>query len=151
MTQAAKSRALHALTLGLAAGGASAFAAGVPTAVIPSPWFMRMTPTRDLDVRDLVVAALLSAGIGATYALPQACPLRRGQLTASGLLTLFAVGCPVCNKLVVGLLGLSGALTFFAPLQTLLGAVATVLLVATLVTRVRSVFASPALAVARSW
>lgn len=142
--------AVRALVGGLVSGGVTALAVGVPTAVIPNPWFMRMTPIRDLDVLYLVVAALLSAGVGATYAFPQACPLRRGQLTAGGLLTLFAVGCPVCNKLVVLLLGLSGALTFFAPLQPLLGAVATVLLVATLVTRLRSVFAPPALAVARS-
>jgi len=28
-----------------------------------------------------------------------------------------AIGCPVCNKLVVGLLGVSGALSVWAPIQ----------------------------------
>ena len=32
----------------------------------------------------------------------------------------FAVGCPVCNKVVLLALGSSGALTWFAPVQPLL-------------------------------
>lgn len=39
---------------------------------------------------------------------------------AGGLLTFFAVGCPVCNKLVLIALGSAGAMTWFAPLQPLL-------------------------------
>ena len=34
---------------------------------------------------------------------------------------MFAISCPVCNKLVVLALGTSGALTYFAPIQPLLG------------------------------
>ena len=37
------------------------------------------------------------------------------------MLSVFAVGCPACNKLVVFALGASGALTYFAPLQPVLG------------------------------
>lgn len=40
----------------------------------------------------------------------------------SGYLGVLAVGCPVCNKLVVALLGVSGAFNYFAPIQPLLGA-----------------------------
>ena len=36
------------------------------------------------------------------------------------MLSLFAVGCPICNKLVVMAVGVSGALNWFAPLQPLL-------------------------------
>jgi len=36
------------------------------------------------------------------------------------VLGLLAVGCPVCNKLVVVLLGVSGALALFAPIQPFL-------------------------------
>jgi hypothetical protein len=45
---------------------------------------------------------------------------------AGGLLTFFAVGCPVCNKVVLLALGTSGALTYFEPVQPLLsvGAIA---------------------------
>lgn len=46
-----------------------------------------------------------------------------------GVGTYLAVGCPICNKLVVALLGTSGALTYFAPIQPLLGVGAVALLV----------------------
>lgn len=41
---------------------------------------------------------------------------------------MFAVGCPVCNKLVVLALGLGGAMTYFAPVQPFLGLISTGLL-----------------------
>lgn len=44
------------------------------------------------------------------------------------LLSVLAVGCPVCNKLVVLLLGVSGALSWFAPAQPLLAVLSVILL-----------------------
>jgi hypothetical protein len=52
----------------------------------------------------------------------------RRKGTAGGLLTFFAVGCPVCNKLVLIALGSAGALTWFEPIQPILQAVAIALL-----------------------
>ncbi len=49
--------------------------------------------------------------------------------SVGGLLAFFAVGCPVCNKLVLLALGTSGAITWFAPFQPIL-AFASVLLMA---------------------
>lgn len=48
---------------------------------------------------------------------------------AGAFLSFFAVGCPVCNKLVLLALGASGAVAWFAPLQPIL-AVASVVLMA---------------------
>lgn len=109
----------------LAAAAASVLAAaavGIPTDVLPNPWFQRMTPVRTLDV---VLWPLVSISVGAllaTYALPRS----RGTGgiaggAGGGLLGTFAVGCPVCNKLVVMVLGVSGALTYFEPIQPVLG------------------------------
>ncbi len=42
------------------------------------------------------------------------------RLTAGGLMSFLAVGCPTCNKLVVLALGSSGALTYFEPVQPVL-------------------------------
>ena len=50
---------------------------------------------------------------------------------------MFAVGCPVCNKPIVVLLGASGALELWAPLQPVLGAVTIVFLAVALVIRLR--------------
>jgi hypothetical protein len=40
---------------------------------------------------------------------------------AGTLLSFFSVGCPVCNKVVVLLLGVGGAMTLFNPLRPFLG------------------------------
>lgn len=91
-----------------------------------------MTPVRELDVIVWALSSLALGALAGTYVRPafaprpeQARPGRSGLL--GGLFAVFAIGCPVCNKLVVLALGLSGALTYFAPLQPLLGAVAVVL------------------------
>ena len=105
------------------AGGAAltALVTGIPTDVIPNPWFQRMTPVRTLDVVMLPLLSLVVGSLLATYAVPAA--RASSTLTTgggSGLLGVFAIGCPVCNKLVVLVLGFSGALTYFEPIQPLL-------------------------------
>lgn len=121
----------------LGGGLATLVLIGVPTVLIPNPWFGREIPPRPLDYVFWALTVILVAALAATYAWPLACPTRERSLTAGGLLTFFAVGCPVCNKLAVLALGWSGAMTYFAPLQPLLGAVAVLLLAATLFARLR--------------
>jgi hypothetical protein len=48
-----------------------------------------------------------------------------------------AIGCPVCNKVALLLLGTSGALSVWAPIQPILGAISLGLLLATVVWRLR--------------
>jgi hypothetical protein len=59
------------------------------------------------------------------------------------LLSFFAVGCPICNKVVVVALGTSGALSWFAPVQPYLGVVALGLLAWALRVRLRGEVACP--------
>jgi len=103
---------------------------GLPTAVVPNRFFVRMTPTRPQDYLFLALTALLVGLIAATYAAPQgpSLPGGEGRLGGGGLLSFLAIGCPICNKLVVLALGLGGALRWFAPIQPLLGGAALVLL-----------------------
>lgn len=101
----------------------AAVATGIPTDVLPNPWFVRMTPVRTLDVVLWPVLSLAIGALLATYALPR-CRVNSSALsggTGGGLLSVFAIGCPVCNKLVVLALGFSGALAYFAPIQPLIG------------------------------
>ncbi|MHB1874156.1 MAG: hypothetical protein ACYCPF_04790 [Streptosporangiaceae bacterium] len=44
------------------------------------------------------------------------------------MLSFFAVGCPVCNKLVVLAAGVSGALSYWAPVQPFLALVSVAVL-----------------------
>lgn len=62
-----------------------------------------------------------------------------GKAIGSGFVTFLAVGCPICNKLVLVILGVSGALAFFDPVQIYLGIGSVLLLVWTLLLRAKSV------------
>ena len=80
-------------------------------------------------------AALLSTvSLAALHARYVAAPEQQGPDPAGrdgwigGTLTFFAVGCPVCNKLVLLALGSAGAMTWFEPVQPLLQLVAVALL-----------------------
>jgi branched-subunit amino acid transport protein len=57
--------------------------------------------------------------------------------TIGGLGAFLAIGCPVCNKIALVLLGWSGALSIWAPLQPVLGAASLVLLAVTAAWRIR--------------
>ena len=135
---------LEALVYALGGGLAAVLLIGIPTALIPTPIFGREIPPRPLDYLLLGLTAALTAALAATYALPVACPARERAITAGGLLSFFAVGCPVCNKIVLLLLGSSGALTYFAPIQPLLGLASLGLLAYALTTRLRGVRRSAA-------
>lgn len=109
----------------VAAGVAWLVAAGVPTDLIDTPLFVRMMPPEWWNYPLWVAGAILVGLLAATYVAPPGGgvgPGSRGkQLLGGGVLSVFAVGCPVCNKLVVLALGLSGATAYFAPVQPLLG------------------------------
>jgi len=109
----------------------TALVIGLPTDVIPNPVFGRPVPVTWWSIPMLIVTSVLSGLLFATYVKGERTsdqvdrPARVGG--AAGLLSFFAVGCPVCNKLVVVALGTTGAMKYFEPIQPLL-AVASVLL-----------------------
>ena len=132
----------------------SALAIGLPTDVIPNPVFGRQgTPVEPWAVPVLAITAVLSGLLFATYlqgdetddTAVDADGLDRSSRFGGlgGLLSFFAVGCPICNKVVVIALGTSGALTWFAPIQPYLGVAALVLLAWALRVRLRGEVACP--------
>jgi hypothetical protein len=125
-----------------AAGGAllTGVLIGVPTDVFANPWFTRVVAVRPLDYVIWALTSLLTGALVATYLLPAASSGPRSGRAGfgAGLLGWLAIGCPVCNKVIVLLLGSSGALTYFAPLQPVLGALAVTLSATALAIRLRS-------------
>lgn len=119
----------------------------VPTAMIPTPLFGRDVPTTAWAWPVLVVTSLLAGLVAATYVARRDADEGGERGSRLGMVgaftTFFAVGCPVCNKLVLFALGYSGALTYFAPAQPFLAALAVVLLAWALVVRVRRERACP--------
>lgn len=141
---------------------------GLPTDVIPNPVFGRPVPVTWWSYPVLVLTAVLGGLLIATYVRVKPgdarspslgtdtdpddgepddgepddgeieidAPSRQGSI--GGLLSFFAVGCPVCNKLVVVALGTTGARQWFEPLQPVLAVGSIVLLGFALRGRVRS-------------
>ena len=63
---------------------------------------------------------------------------RTGRLGAAASFgTFLAIGCPVCNKLALVLLGTGGTMAVWAPLQPAVGAASLVLLGLTAAWRIR--------------
>jgi hypothetical protein len=130
---------------------------GFVSAIIPNPVFGRQIPPEPFAIWVWLASAPLMGIVGATYTAPArvttapvlvplgatgaaGTPTRPdgGLLaTAGGLGAFLAIGCPVCNKIALLLLGASGALTIYAPLQPLIGAASLILLSGTVAWRLR--------------
>lgn len=100
----------------------------LPTAVIPNPIFGRAIEVTWWSYPTVILSGILGGLLIATY-VRESNPdevelsgkdpaLRWG--TIGGFVSFFAVGCPVCNKLVLLALGTSGAISWFAPIQPFL-------------------------------
>jgi hypothetical protein len=127
---------------------------GLSTAVLANPVFGRSVPPTTWAPNVLIATAILSGLLTATYVRNDGpAPIRLGAIgiaaepaagsrtartgAAGSLLAYLAIGCPVCNKLALLLLGTTGALNLYAPIQPYLGAIGIVLLALALVVRLR--------------
>jgi hypothetical protein len=131
---------LRAACVGVLAAVGTAAIIGIPSDVIPNPWFTRQIGVDGFDVLVLVCLSLLTGALAVTYAIargPTVAADRAGM--GSGILGFFAISCPVCNKIVLALIGTSGASGWFASVQPLLGVAAIALATAALVVRVRAI------------
>lgn len=115
------------LALSLVLAGAVAVALAIPTAIIDTSYFTRMTAVEPEQYVFWIATSVLTGALIATYLLPHLRHGIAGHSAGAGLLGVFAVGCPVCNKLVVTLIGTSGALNYFAPIQPVIGLAAVAL------------------------
>lgn len=110
----------------------------IPTAIIDNPWFTRMTPVYADQYFYWIATSVLTGALIATY-LGGGGPAGARAGLGGGALGYLAIGCPICNKLIVGLLGVSGAMNLFAPVQPVLGAAGVLLIGAALAYRVRDI------------
>lgn len=129
----------------IAAAGGTLLVIGTVAAIFDNPYFTRMTAVREQDYVIWAATALLVGLIAGTFAAADV-PGHAGKLMAGGVFADLGVGCPVCNKVVVLLIGTSGALTFFDPLQLWIGLGSLGLLGWTLLLRARSISRSCSLA-----
>jgi hypothetical protein len=137
---------------------------GLPTDVIPNPVFGRPVPVTWWSYPVLALTAVMGGLLIATYVRPvSASPTSDAEATgndpvsdldaeaerqaktggAAGLLSFFAVGCPVCNKIVLLAVGTAGARQWFEPFQPLLAVFSLALLGYALMARLASSRACP--------
>lgn len=112
----------------------------VPADLIDTRFFGRPVETRPIDYVILAVTAGLIGLILGIRPEVEAEILEAQDRTTvwGGFVSFLAVGCPVCNQAVVALIGTSGALSWWAPVQPLVGLLAVGLLLYTLRKRLRS-------------
>lgn len=121
---------------------------GVPSDLIPNPVFGRPVPVKTIDYVIWAITALL---IGLVLAIRPAEEVlttdadgeveddgHDTKAMVGGFMSFLAVGCPVCNQAVVALVGTSGALTWWAPVQPLVGLLAVAILLYALRKRLRT-------------
>jgi hypothetical protein len=140
------------LVAGAAWGLVSLLAFGLVSAIIPNPVFGRSVPPEPFAIWVWIASAPLMGLVMATYTVPirgsGASPIRilgapadESRGTALGTLGSFgaflAIGCPLCNKVALLLLGASGAMSLYAPIQPFIGAASLALLAGTLAWRLR--------------
>lgn len=128
---------------------------GVATMLIPNPIFGRDIPPVWWNYPVLVVTAILSGMLIATYVKGGDSEsdgedsgadeeTKSGKFgMVGGFLAWFAVGCPVCNKIALLALGYSGAITWFTPIQPFLAVGAMVFTAVALLWRLEGQVACP--------
>ena len=156
------------IVVAIAAAGASVFVIGLSTVLIPNSFFSRDIPPEWWDYPVWSLMSVLLGLLIATY-VREPGPRRTGSRgnkdvadavdddlvderaerrggtfgTVGGMLGWFAVGCPVCNKIALLVLGYTGALTYFAPLQPVLAVLSVLLLLVAVVVRLKGQFSCP--------
>ena len=120
----------------------------VPTDLIDTPLFSREVPPTWWSFPVLGITAVLTGLLMATYVSRESVAAgeadaggsdSKGRFGAAGtIVSFFAVGCPVCNKLVLLALGTSGAMQYFEPIQPLLAGLSIALLLWAFVKRATS-------------
>jgi hypothetical protein len=117
---------------GIRRWGIRRWATAAVTAAVTVLFIARQVPPTAWAWPVLVVSAVLAGLVTATYvAYPDGAAPRRSDSrlgVAGWMITFFAVGCPVCNKIVLLALGTTGALQIFEPVQPYLAGASILLL-----------------------
>src|SRR5699024_400546 len=113
---------------------------GLATVLIPNPIFARDIAPVWWNYPVWIFTSVVTGMLVATYVRDEPTVRKDRQGTVGvvgGFIAWFAVGCPVCNKLALLALVYSGAITYFAPIQPILGIAALVLTGIALVWRLK--------------
>ncbi|MBI2670425.1 hypothetical protein HYX18_00380 [Candidatus Woesearchaeota archaeon] len=102
---------------------------GMISVLVPNPFFKRMTQIYFYDYIFLVLTSLLlGAYIGLWYYKKNSSSMCNYAAAGEATGGFFSFGCAICNKLLIWVLGLSGVVSYFMPIQPILGVISILLL-----------------------
>ncbi len=98
---------------------------GIVTVLIPNKFFVRMAQINYLDYIFLVLTSILLGTYVSFYRYQKKHSNKTCTAAAygGGIFGFLGFGCVVCNKLLVLLLGVAGALTYVEPYRPFIGSV----------------------------
>jgi len=95
---------------------------GIPTDLVPNSYYARMIPA---STRDYIFLGATSVMLGGYIGLQfyRKSGGARGDLAAlgGGVTGLLAFGCPICNAILVSLVGTTALLTYYDPVRPAVG------------------------------
>jgi hypothetical protein len=103
----------NSLGRGAATAAAMFVLLGTLAALWNNPFFMRMTPAGDFEIALLLLQSLLA---GVYVGLPQS-PCGKRTAGAGAIIGFLGIACPVCNKVLVLLIGSALLLEYFEPVR----------------------------------
>lgn len=133
----------RAMASGGVAGAGVFLLVGLVTGLIPNPLYVRMVPRTPVDYLFLTLTALLAGVYVAQRLATEVVDPAFGDADGSGtdgakggdcwmlgglVGGFLAVGCPVCNVVLLALFGSSALMTYFDPLRPLFGLLSVVIL-----------------------
>jgi hypothetical protein len=101
------------MTRGFGAAVAMFVVLGTLAALWKNPLFMRMTPAGGFEITLLLLQSVLA---GVYLGLPQS-PCGKRTAGAGAIIGFLGIACPVCNKILVLLIGSALLLEYFEPLR----------------------------------
>ncbi len=136
----ARSPLAAAVVVGLVTAAMFGVSVGVITGAIDTPIFERATPAYAIDYPIWTLNALLVGSLAAVsvYAMRRRQDFGSGPIYAGGLLSAFAISCPLCNGLLVAAFGTGAAANFFDPARPFIGGVTALFMAYVLYRRVRT-------------
>ncbi|PIN81890.1 hypothetical protein COV11_00860 [Candidatus Woesearchaeota archaeon CG10_big_fil_rev_8_21_14_0_10_30_7] len=112
---------------------------GIITSIIPTSLFIRMTRVTLLDWFFLSLSSILIGTYVSVHLYKKKTTKNCNMIaTTGGIGSFFAFACPICNKLLVLLVGTTALMTYFEPYQPILGFASNGLLAGALYWRIKT-------------
>ncbi len=101
---------------------------GIPTALIPTGLFKRMTQVTAFDYIFLILVPILFGIFVSIYLKNKKTKKKTCAVTGGFISGWLAVICPICTSLLIYIFGASFLLTYFDPVRPFFGALSVVVL-----------------------